>query len=561
MRYLVLATDFDGTLAHDSRVDESALDALKKLHESGRHIVLVTGRILRDLERDFSALELFDFVVAENGALLYDPKRKTQRALADPVSEALVRRLQERGVSPIEVGYSIVGTWQPHEKAVLDTIGELGLELQIIFNKGAVMVLPSGINKASGLSAALETLGLSSHNVAGIGDAENDHAFLSLCECSAAVANALPALKETADVVMRGDHGHGVAEFARTMLENDLARLPVRADRTIEIGHVGERPVTLDPYLEGALIIAGTSGGGKSTVAVTIIERLIEAKYQLCVVDPEGDYDVLEGAIVLGDADDAPSFDEVDEILERPDQSGVVNLLALGMEERTKYFAELLGRLQALRARYGRPHWIVLDEAHHLVPKGHDIGLPTDAWSLMLLTVDPAMLSDEALGTVRAVIAVGEKPGETLRRAVGDRADVTAPSDLPQLSVALWKASAPDQVTVLDVHEPRDKKKRHRRKYATGDLAPEKSFYFRGSHGKLNLRAQNLETFTQLAQGIDDETWQYHLANGDIARWFKEMIDDEDLARIADRAQSMTPAESRKRLIDEIEKRYTAPAT
>ncbi|MBV8689818.1 MAG: HAD family phosphatase, partial [Candidatus Eremiobacteraeota bacterium] len=66
MRYLALATDFDGTLAHDSRVSQNAIDALKRLRESGRHLVLVTGRILPDLEREFSALELFDFIVAEN---------------------------------------------------------------------------------------------------------------------------------------------------------------------------------------------------------------------------------------------------------------------------------------------------------------------------------------------------------------------------------------------------------------------------------------------------------------------------------------------------------------
>ena len=61
------------------------------------------------------------------------------------------------------------------------------------------MVLPATVNKATGLSAALSELKLSLHNVVGVGDAENDHAFLQLCECSAAVANALPTVKETAD--------------------------------------------------------------------------------------------------------------------------------------------------------------------------------------------------------------------------------------------------------------------------------------------------------------------------------------------------------------------------
>ena len=87
---------------------------------------------------------------------------------------------------------------------MLEAIRELGLEWQIIFNKGAVMVLPPGVNKASGLAAALEELQLSPLNVVGIGDAENDHAFLTLCGCSVAVANALDAVKATADVVTAG---------------------------------------------------------------------------------------------------------------------------------------------------------------------------------------------------------------------------------------------------------------------------------------------------------------------------------------------------------------------
>ena len=102
---------------------------------------------------------------------------------------------------------------------MLDAIRDLGLELQIIFNKGAVMILPAGVNKASGLTAGLDELGLSPHNVAGIGDAENDHAFLRLCGASAAVANALPSLKTECDLVTRGGRGAGVVEVIDRVLE------------------------------------------------------------------------------------------------------------------------------------------------------------------------------------------------------------------------------------------------------------------------------------------------------------------------------------------------------
>jgi hydroxymethylpyrimidine pyrophosphatase-like HAD family hydrolase len=96
--------------------------------------------------------------------------------------------------------------------------------LQIIFNKGAVMVLPAGINKASGLVAALAHLRLSPLNVVGIGDAENDHAFLSACGCAVGVANALPIVKAGADIVAAAPRGEGVAETIRRIIETTWPR-------------------------------------------------------------------------------------------------------------------------------------------------------------------------------------------------------------------------------------------------------------------------------------------------------------------------------------------------
>ena len=126
-----------------------------------------------------------------------NPERRNP-GFGSPPSETFVAELARRGVNPLGVGTSIVATREPHETTVVEVIKELGLELQVIFNKGAVMVLPSGINKATGLAAALQSFDIPPENVIGVGDAENDHAFLELCGLSVAVANALPALKERA---------------------------------------------------------------------------------------------------------------------------------------------------------------------------------------------------------------------------------------------------------------------------------------------------------------------------------------------------------------------------
>lgn len=228
MRYLALATDYDGTLATDGRVDEETLAALGRLRDSGRKLILVTGRHLDDLLKVFPDIDLFDSVVVENGALLYRPATREEKPLGEPPPPEFVKALQERGVDNLAVGRVIVATWHPHEDTVLDVIRQLGLEYQVIFNKGAVMVLPSGINKASGLGAALSEMGLSPHNVVAVGDAENDHAFLSFCECGVAVANALPMLKERADFVTKGDRGAGVVELIDMLIASDLQELDLQ---------------------------------------------------------------------------------------------------------------------------------------------------------------------------------------------------------------------------------------------------------------------------------------------------------------------------------------------
>jgi hydroxymethylpyrimidine pyrophosphatase-like HAD family hydrolase len=231
MRYLVLATDYDGTIAHDGLVDGATLAALGRVRNSGRRLVLVTGRQLDELLAAFPECDLFDRVVAENGALLYEPATKKSRVLAPPPPPRLVEELHKKGV-PIAVGRSILATVTPHEHAVLAAIRDLGLEWHVIFNKGSVMALPSGVTKATGLAPALHELGVAAGQTVGVGDAENDHAFLRMCGISVAVANALPALKAAADVVTAGARGAGVTELIDTMLlANDMAGVTPRPDR------------------------------------------------------------------------------------------------------------------------------------------------------------------------------------------------------------------------------------------------------------------------------------------------------------------------------------------
>jgi len=491
--------------------------------------------------------------------------------LGEHPPEAFITALQQRDVVPLSCGRVIVATWHPHETTVVEVIRDLGLELQVIFNKDAVMILPSGVNKATGLSVALDSLGLSPHNVVGVGDAENDHAFLSLCECAVAVANALSMVQEHADWTTSYDHGAGVSELIDRMMSTDLADLEPRLQRHHIL--LGTRTDTntelfLKPYGVNVLL-AGTSGGGKTTLATGIIERLIEQAYQVCIIDPEGDYAHLEDTIMLGSSNRSTDPEEVLQLLEKPQQSVVINLLGIALEDRPAFFNRLLPRLQELRARTGHPHWIVVDETHHLLPAASEpaaLLLPQNMYGMMRLTVQPQHVAKDVLALADIIITIGEAPHETLRHfseMLGLPPPPLVAQTLEQGYAVMWarhEAASPVQFRTVP---PRAERQRHVRKYMEGELGKDKSFYFRGPEGKLNLRAQNLRIFIQLAEGVDDATWLHHLHQGDYAHWFRTIIQDTSLAEEASeigKRRDLSARESRALVKTAIENRYTAPA-
>lgn len=566
MRYLVLVSDYDGTLASAGKVTEPTLAALERVRTSGRRAILVTGRRLDELLAIFPRIDLFDYVVAENGALMYSPRTKESIALAKPPPKAFVERLTELGVEHIAVGQVIIATWVPHHQTVLQVIRELGLELLIVFNKDAVMVLPSGVNKASGLDYALRKLGMSVHEAVGLGDAENDHSFLQRCECAIAVSNAVPSIQQLASWVTEGAAGEGVAEAVDKLIANDLAELNCKLSQNqITIGtNPDGQEFTVPPYGMNILIV-GPSGSGKSTTAAGIVERLIQQTYQVCVFDPEGDYVTLQDVITLGDQQRPASLTEVASILEDPKVNLNINLLGVPLPDRPSYFAEIFTSLHGLRTRTGRPHWIVLDEAHHLMPAewGHlGDALPQQLGETISVTVHPEHLPPGMLSLMDMVIVVGKAPEETLHgfcRATGR--DLTWPEGLRYVrdQAIVWYPNRSDSIQPMRIIPPRVARVRHRRKYAEGDMRYH-SFYFRGPGNRHNLRAQNLNIFAQIAEGIDEETWLYHLRRGDYSRWFRGAINDSYLAdhvEHIERRQHLQPEETRDLIRGLIETRYT----
>lgn len=568
MRYHVLAADYDGTLALHGSVQASTVDSLKTLKASGRLLILVTGRELDELKSIFPEWQLFDRIVAENGALLYTPATLEEKLLGEAPPAAFIDELIKREVMPLSEGRVIVATWEPHQAAVLDVIKQSGIERQVIFNKGAIMILPPGINKATGLKTALDDLQLSIHNVAAIGDAENDSAMLQAAACAVVVANALPALKELADWITPADHGPGVEQLIAHMLEDDLEFLdPVLQRHYLLLGdRYDGNPFSISPHGKG-ILLTGTSGGGKSTFTASFIESLLRSGRQFCLVDPEGDHEAnLEGVVTVGDTTHPPVMDELMALLQKPGQSVNVCTLALTMEEKPGFLQQLLAALQPLIQRKGRPHWLLFDEAHHLAPVTADPGfftLPQHFRNYVLITTNPALIHRAFLENTDLVITVGDNPEEAIRdftSALELTPPVMDPVMLQKGEALVWEKAGHAAPFLLRLNAPSKAIQRHKRKYSRGDMGPD-SFYFTGPGKKLNLKANNLNIFMQMADGVDNDTWMFHLKRHDYSTWIKADVNDEELARLVYGIEEKEedPGVSRKKIRKLIEERYTGP--
>ena len=404
------------------------------------------------------------------------------------------------------------------------------------------------------------------------GDAENDHAFLSICGCSVAVANALSAVKDAADIVTAGARGDGVVELIDELLRSDLRQVVDRSPRhRVPIGTAEDgEPVQLDP-VGGSLLVAGVSGGGKSTKVAGILEQLAAHGFGYLVVDPEGDYAELEAAVVLGDADRPPRVPEALEVLQRLDDGLVLNLLGVELADRPSFLAKLIPELSRLRGRTGRPHWIVIDEAHHMLPAAQGAvatELPQELRATILVTVHPDQVAPDALKLVRTLLAVGAEPAETIQRfcaAIGEAAPLLPVGiALEPGEALLWERGSMDTPRRVRITGPRQERRRHTRKYAEGELGPDRSFYFRGPENALNLRAHNLMIFVQMAEGVDDATWCHHLQAGDYSAWARDAIKDDELAAefaAVEREFDLDPWASRGRIKEAIDRLYTGPAS
>ena len=186
MRYHVLACDYDDTLATLGQVDEHTVKTLERVSRSGRKLLLVTGRELDDLLTVFPHTDLFDLVVAENGGAALRPRGSAAGTpLADaPPAEPSSSGYASQGATPLGVGRPVVvATREPYARAGARGDPGAGAGAAGGPQQGRRDGAAAGREQGSqGWPPRCVRLQMSRHNVVAVGDAENDHAFLTAAE-------------------------------------------------------------------------------------------------------------------------------------------------------------------------------------------------------------------------------------------------------------------------------------------------------------------------------------------------------------------------------------------
>lgn len=546
MFFKALACDYDGTLAFEDRIGPAVREALERARKAGLQLILVTGRTFFELTRVCDCLELFDAVVAENGAVLYYPGSAMIRDQGPPVPDRLLAELDRRGIY-YQVGRVIVGTGRGDEGAVKEALAAAGVTRDLIYNRAALMLLPSGVSKGSGVQQALRLMGLSPHDVLAVGDAENDLPLFDACGFSGCPGDSLPAVRERVDWVFPGAHGDGIAAAITEQILPDGLAVQHSPRHRISIGWVAATsgPVTI-PARGVNVLIHGDPHSGKSWLAGALVERLVAARYSACVIDPEGDYRVLAHLPGMtwtevhepGDVDRA-----LDGLLRDPIASVVLDLSVLPHAAKVAVIERALRKVREIRRRIGRPHWTLIDEAHYSLHRG---GVAADALDVRdrgfcFVTYRPSWLREQVIRAVDVFVlarTTGSEElaflGSTLPAAASEGAGISeALARLPRgefLLVQRNREGPPSALTF--VAAPRQTVHiRHLTKYVDSCVPPGREFLFRGPDGRTRASADSLHSFRRVVATAPDELLAHHAERGDFSRWVRDVFADVELAR------------------------------
>jgi hydroxymethylpyrimidine pyrophosphatase-like HAD family hydrolase len=535
------ACDFDGTGASNGHLAPEVAAVLAVARTRGYTSLLVTGRVLEDLRVASVDFTAFDAVVAENGAIVWFPSTNRTIQIGDPPPDGFLAGLRGLGI-PFHAGAVVVGTWDQHAGEVLGLIRRFGMASQLVFNRAAMMVLPSGVDKAVGTQRALDELHRSAHNLIAFGDAENDRPLFDAAELSIAARGAVPSVAAVADDRLSLPGAAGVAHYVQGVLERD-GRLATPARHGIALGTDDDGREVVLPVAGGDVMIGGDPRSGKSWLGGLLVERLVERGYRLCIIDPEGDYPPLgerPRVLTFGTLLSLPDPGALGTILNEEPITLVLDLSKLSQPEKQAYVERALPCLDRTRAASGIPHWILIDEAHYFL---NERAAPTP-WpgsrtgGYVLATYRPTLLAARVHAGVTAHLVTqttveeeryftttllqGHTPGDRpAADALALVRDGKAGLLLEENGTRSWRVFTPARRAVEQAH--------HGRKYADTLLSPEKGFRFLEANGA-SATARSVAQFCDALSSVPPASLRHHLLNGDFSRWSADVLGDAGLA-------------------------------
>ncbi len=574
VKFLVLALDFDGTIARNDILDPAVRSAIAELRGRGVVVILVTGRILEDLRRVAGGLHFIDAVVAENGAVIEFPDTGYSTTLAQPPPASMLNELRNQNI-PYAAGRSVVEADASEAPRILSILQRLEVPMVLAFNRSRVMVLPQAVSKATGLREALTILRLSAHNALAIGDAENDHELLRVCEVGVAVGWGSEALKAVADYVLPGDGPPAVATFIRTLGQQGLLPALLKSRRNLLLGHTDDgQPLSLGVRGRNVLV-AGDPKSGKSWVAGLLCEQLILYGYSLCILDPEGDYTSLEalpGVTVFGGTDPLPRPRDLVRSLRHSDQSVVIDLSRTARGDKLDYIRSILPALAELRRRTGLPHRIVVDEAHYFLqdPASRHL-LDLDLNGYTLVTYRASDLSPEILAATQAVIVTRESDPAEIRALKGLCSSFSTRSD-KEWEEIFERLVIGDAVALPITDEAHGDVRRihlaprltphvrHLAKYIDMPVSEGCAFVFWRGASPTGQRARTLREFVEVIEHAALPDVDGHLRRKDFSRWIINVFGDFRLGKTVSELEEAyrlgKAAEIVEELVQEIRVRY-----
>lgn len=220
----ILAFDFDGTIAHEGQVPSEIIAEFRRAHSQAHALFLVTGRLFRQAHIE-PILPFLTGIVWENGAVLEHLSTERVSLPFGTLPGPFVKDLEQSGIEML-TGMAMAATWAQNESLVIQVSGQHNYSPTLDWNKLALMILPTGANKGSGLKRLLEQCKLSPRTLMAFGDAENDHSLLAIADTAVAVQDAVPSLQKMAHMVSSKPGPAGVVEILQDLLGEETPKYP-----------------------------------------------------------------------------------------------------------------------------------------------------------------------------------------------------------------------------------------------------------------------------------------------------------------------------------------------